>query len=416
MLRLIHTADWHLGQSFHQYERDYEHARFLEWLLGALAEKKPDALLLSGDVFDSVNPPASAQRRYYQFLHKAKALLPNLQIVVTAGNHDAAARLEAPAELLENLNIMVVGTVARDQDDKINFSKFIIPLKNATGEVAALILAVPFLRPSEVPLVTDVADPYLEGIRELYHNLTRQAVTLRDQSHPGASIVAMGHCHMQDTTASNESERRIVIGGAEALKADIFEPEIAYVALGHLHKPQQLNGGRIRYSGSPLPLSFSEKDYPHQVLEVVLDGAFPAVVNALPIPKAVALVRLPAGPAVPLVGLLQQLRDYPSNAELPPELHPFLEVRVLDDGPDPTRRTKIEAALSGKSLRLASLKMEPLAKNDAVENSHPAQGLADLGSLDPIEIMIAAHKERYQNEPAPEVIFALQALLREVAL
>lgn len=416
MFRFIHTADWHLGQSFHQYDRDYEHACFLSWLLEIIAQQRPDALILAGDVFDSVNPPASAQRRYYQFLHKAKELLPSLQIVVTAGNHDAAGRLEAPAELLESLKITVVGSVALGQDDESALSRLIVPLKNAEGKVEALILAVPYLRHSDVPLIPDAQVPYLAGIRELYKRVTDRAVILRNQSHPEVPIVAMGHCHMQDATVSKDSERNIVIGGAEALGTDVFSPEISYVALGHLHKPQQFNNGKICYSGSPLPLSFSEKDYAHRVLNVALEGTRPAIVESITIPKVVPLMRVPSGAAVPLEALLRRLRELPSNAELPQELHPFLEVRVLDDGPDPTRRIQIEAALHGKSVRLASLKMEPLARSDASELSSATPGLADLETLDPLDIMRSAHRERYKTDPAPEVVLALETLLQEVAL
>jgi len=114
MLRVLHTADWHLGQSFHGYDRDYEHSIFLDWLVLMLTERRTDVLLIAGDIFDSVNPSATAQRRFFDFLARAHAASPTLQIIITAGNHDAGARLEAPSGLLESLNITVVGTVSRE--------------------------------------------------------------------------------------------------------------------------------------------------------------------------------------------------------------------------------------------------------------------------------------------------------------
>jgi len=416
MLRLLHTADWHLGQTFHLYERDYEHAQFLAWLLTVISERKPDVLLLSGDVFDSVNPSASAQRRYYQFLHEARATLPTLQMVVIAGNHDAAARLEAPAELLEGLNIHVVGTVSRSEAGEITRSKFIVPLRNAAGEVCALALALPFLRPSDVPFLSGTADPYLDGIRELYRQVSVDAAQLRDSTYPGTALVALGHCHMQDAVESRDSERRIVIGGAEALSTDIFPPELTYVALGHLHKPQELDGGRVRYSGSPIPLSFSEKEYEHRVLEVVLEAGRLSSVTGVPVPRAVPLLRVPRGKAVGFIELLEQLADLPAQHELALELHPFLEVRVLDDGPDPTRRRRIEEALEGKAVRLASLRMEPVFRENGAEGEGAAPVLEDLGSLDPLEIMLGAHQERYQSAPEEDVIGVLKEILQEIGL
>ena len=413
MLRLIHTADWHLGQSFHGYDRDHEHARFFEWLLRMLAERRPDALLVAGDIFDTVNPSATAQRRYYDFLARAHATAPRLQIVITAGNHDAAARLEAPASLLQSLGITAVGTVARDAEGAIELGKFLVPLKDAEGAVRAIVLAVPFLRPADVPKVADSADAYLEGIRELYRRATDAAVEVRDRKHPGAALIALGHCHMQDATESRDSERRIVIGGAEALRADTFPAALAYVALGHLHQPQELAGGRIRYCGSPLPLSFAEKDYAHRVLEVVIDEAGRATATPLPVPKSAALQSLPAGAAKPIAEVLSVLAAAEFDATLPPEAHPFLEVRVLDDGPDPTRRRRIEVALAGQPVRLASIKLEsPARAASGVEDpAATLPTLADLSALDPEEIMVAAHRERYRCEPDPALLAALREIL-----
>ena len=183
MLRLCHTADWHLGQVFHGYDRDHEHACFLAWLLETLTARRPDALLVAGDVFDTVNPSAVAQRRFYDFLARAHAALPSLQIVLIAGNHDAAARLEAPSSLLESLRITVVGTVPRDAAGEPEAGKFLVPLRDAAGKVQAIVLAVPFLRPSDVPVLPDAADPYLDGIRALYRRATDAALA----QYPGVS-------------------------------------------------------------------------------------------------------------------------------------------------------------------------------------------------------------------------------------
>ncbi len=412
MLRILHTADWHLGQSFHGYDRDFEHGLFLEWLLRTISERHFDALLLAGDVFDSVNPSAAAQRRFYDFLARAHAVSPLLQIVMIAGNHDAAARLEAPAGLFERLNITAVGTVARDAAGEINYEKFLVPLKDATGCVGAIAIAVPFLRPADVPLVAGASDAYLEGVSKLYKRAMEAAKALRDRAHPQAILVALGHCHMQDAVESRDSERRIVIGTAESLRADTFSKDLAYVALGHLHRPQELDGGRIRYCGSPIPLSFSEKDYAHRVLEVSVEDTGSVSVSALAIPKAAFLLRLPASHAAPIGELLQLIHETSFDDTLPLEAQPFLEVRVIDDGPDPTRRRRIEESLDGKAVRLASIKVESPARvgdSDASVDTCPT--LADLTSLDPEEIMRAAHRERFNTEPDSSLLSALREIL-----
>ena len=413
MLRILHTADWHLGQSFHGYDRDHEHSLFLDWLLGTLAERRIDALLIAGDIFDSVNPSASAQRRFFDFLARAHAALPALQIVITAGNHDAGARLEAPSGLLESLNITVIGTVFRDSTGAIDLRRFLVPLKDASGKAGALAVALPFLRPSDVPEMPDSPDSYLDGVRELYRRAIEAALALREREYPNVPLLALGHCHIQDGAESRDSERRIVIGGAEALRADTFPACLAYVALGHLHKPQGIAGGRIHYSGSPIPLSFSEKDYAHRVVQVVFETAESATIEDVPVPKSAALQRLPDEMAAPIETVLKILAESVFDSGLPPESHPFLEVRVLDDGPDPMRRRRIELALEGKAVRLASIKLERPARMEGTteDDAGTSPVLADLGSLDPEEIVLSAHRERFGSEPDPAMLTALREIL-----
>ena len=142
-LKIIHTADWHLGQTFFGYDRDEEHEAFLSWLIDILTLRQTDVLLIAGDVFDVANPSAAAQRRFFRFLREANRCNPQLQIVIIAGNHDSAARLEAPIPLLEELNTSIVGAVPRTDLCKIDFDSLLIPLYNKEGKREAICLAVP---------------------------------------------------------------------------------------------------------------------------------------------------------------------------------------------------------------------------------------------------------------------------------
>jgi DNA repair exonuclease SbcCD nuclease subunit len=166
----------------------------------------------------------------------------------------------------------VIGAVQR-LPMAIDVESLVLPLTGRDGAVAAWCLAVPFLRPGDVPRAAgeDGADPYLAGIALLYKQAFELALSKRQD---GQAIIAMGHCHMVDGQMSSDSERRIVIGGTEMLPAGIFDPAIAYAALGHLHLAQNVGKQEhIRYCGSPLPLSFAEVNYAHQVLRIDLDGA-----------------------------------------------------------------------------------------------------------------------------------------------
>jgi exonuclease SbcD len=409
-LRVLHTADWHLGQTFHSFDRDHEHARFLEWLLDRLEERRPDALLIAGDVFDTINPSATAQRRYFCFLAEARRRMPALQIVITAGNHDAAARLEAPAPLMEALGIAVVGTVARAADGAIALDRFVIPLRNAAGTVEALALAVPFLRPADVPVVADARDAYLDGIRELYRQIVSHAEETRSHAHPGAALIALGHLHLSGGEESRDSERRVVIGGSEALAPDIFPASLAYVALGHLHKPQHFDNGRICYSGSPIPLSFSERDYEHRVLELTFEAGRLVNSKTLPIPRFAGLVRIPDHDAAAVERLPELIAALSLDATRPAEEHPFVEVHILEERPNPELRRTVEQALEGKPLRLALIK-RVLEGSERADTLPGLAAAADLNSLQPEDLVADHHREKYGTDPDPAMLQALREIV-----
>lgn len=404
-MRLLHTSDWHLGQTLHNYERGYEHQRFLDWLLDTLVAERVDVLLVAGDVFDNANPSAASQKQLYVFLQQARARLPALQLIVVAGNHDSAGRLEAPAPLLAAHGTHVIGHLLRGENGDIDLERLLLPLSGADGQVQAWCLAVPFLRPGDVPKLPagDTQDAYLGGIALLYRQLTDLALARRQ---PGQAILAMGHCHMVGGEMSNDSERRIVIGGTEMLPSGIFDTAIAYAALGHLHKAQAVGGQEhIRYCGSPIPLSFAEVNYRHQVLCLDIDGEMLQSVRVIEVPRAVPLLRVPATPA-PIAEVLAQLAalDVP---DAPAEAQPFLEVRVRLDAPEPGLRTRIETALDGKPVRLAKIETSSTARSSAPEN----MSLDQLSQLQPDDIFRRLYQQKYAKEAPPELLSALAELL-----
>ena len=406
-LRLLHTSDWHLGQTFRDFDRSYEHQCFLDWLLEVLATEHIDVLLVAGDIFDHANPAAEAQRLLYRFLAVAKQRLPHLSMVLIAGNHDSAGRLEAPAPLLAAFGATVIG-YARPPQAGLQLERLVIPLHNRAGARAAWCLAVPFLRPGDPPRVETSGDPYPVGVRLLYQQVLARALAQRQ---PGQAIVALGHCHMANGVTSEDSERRLVIGGAEALPVETFDPAIAYVALGHLHRAQTVGGHpHMRYSGSPLPMSFSEIGYRHQVLRVILDGEQVAEITPLPIPRSVELLRVPAQPA-PLAEVLEALRTLSLPPTLSDATRPYLQVRVQAVGFDPTLRASVEAALRDQPVQLASIERSgPPSRStpDAVG----LQSLDEVMRLQPDQIF----RQLYQQERGQPPDAALLAAFRELAL
>ncbi|HEX8540373.1 MAG TPA: exonuclease SbcCD subunit D C-terminal domain-containing protein [Pseudomonas sp.] len=409
-MRLFHTSDWHLGQNLHGQERDFEHASFLTWLLARLAERQPDVLLIAGDIFDTVNPPVKAQERLYDFIVNAHEQQPKLTIVMIAGNHDSGSRIELPAPLMRRLRTHALGRVLWLDDGTLDVERLLLPLPDAEGEIGAWCLALPFLRPAEVTGAT-LGDNYLRGIGRV-HELLIEAANLKRQ--PGQALIAISHAHMAGGSVSEDSERSLIIGNAEALPASLFGPSITYVALGHLHKPQRVNGEeRIRYSGSPIPLSFSEIGYAHQILEITCEGDQLRSVETLLIPRAVNLQRI--GPA-PLAELLVQLKDLPDIDLLADiERQPWLEVRVRLDEPQPDLRNQIEGALQGKAVRLVRIAAE-YAGHGRGDGSDDGEGLIELDQLNPLELFSRAWQENYGSEVDEQTLTDFATLLQEVQL
>ncbi len=414
-MRLLHTSDWHLGQTLHNFDRTYEHQRFLDWLLETIVAEQVDALLIAGDIFDNSNPSAASQGQLYRFLQQAKARSPQLDIVAVAGNHDSPGRLEAPGPLLEAHGTRVVGHVVRNGIGEIDLERMVVPLTGRDGQVQAWCVALPFLRPGDVPRVDTAGavdeggnpaiDAYLSGIALLY----QQAYDLaRSRCANGEAVLAMGHCHMVGGDASPDSERRILIGGTEALPASMFDPGIAYAALGHLHLAQKVGKqDHLRYCGSPLPLSFAEIGYQHQVLRIDIEGGKAQDIVALQVPRAVELLRVPAQPA-PLKQVIAEL----VGLELPDaQLHeqPYLEVRVLLDGPEPSLRAQVEAALEGKPVRLA--KIEPTRKLVTAAGFEPALSLDQLAQLQPDDIFQRLWQQRFGEDAPPDQLAAFAELM-----
>lgn len=406
MIRILHTADWHIGQLFHEYDRTFEHQQFLNWLLETLKEEQIDVLLISGDVFDSSNPSAASIRMFYTFLNRSTQQNSRLQIIVTAGNHDSASRLESPKPLLESSNIHIVGIVEKDDDGNVDYSKICIPLKNKEGNTVAWCIAVPFLRLGDYPSIPDAANPYAEGVSAFYKEAYDYAASLKES---GQAIIAMGHLHAQQAEVGDiDKMERLIMGGVECISAAAFNEHIRYVALGHIHKAQRLGGKEhIRYSGSPLPMSFSETNYKHQVIVFdILDDAIENL-RKIEIPVTVLLIRVPSvhSSFSEALSSLSQLNTFEGD----PLTAPYLEVRLLLEGPEPGLRHKIETALADKNFRLAKIDVRynsSTAHPGKVETVDPEQ----LNRLKPVEVLHRVYQAKYDN-PIPE---ELQKLFLQV--
>lgn len=409
MIRILHTADWHLGQTFFGYDRTQEHEHFLDWLAGVLTENKIDVLIVAGDVFDVSNPSAASQRMFYRFIHRVTTENPGLQLVIVAGNHDSAARLESPLPLLQEMRTEIKGIV-RKQDGEIDYSHLLVELKNAEGKVEALCMAVPFLRQGDYPSVETEGNPYAEGVKELYARLAEYALTRRKE---GQSLVAVGHLLATGSEiAEKDHSENIIIGGLESVSPDSFSGQIAYTALGHIHKSQRISGREnVRYAGSPLSMSFAEKHYHHGVVKVVLDEGVAVEIEKLEYTPLVRLLSIPSKEAADPEEVLDELR----RLELPEdEPMPYLEVKVRLSEPEPMLRQQVEEILKDKPVRLARIVS---FYREAAEGSAEEEVLiAGLQEMNPLQIVKATFENSYQTEMPEELVRLFQEVCQSINL
>ncbi|WP_415396273.1 exonuclease SbcCD subunit D C-terminal domain-containing protein [Sulfurimonas sp. CS5] len=251
-MKILHTSDWHLGQSFMGKSREEEHQAFLTWLLKTIEEENINVLIVAGDIFDTGTPPNYALELYYNFLTKL-SLSSCENIIITAGNHDSIATLKAPKQLLKALNIHVITSGDENENEVVEVYK--------KDKLEGIVCAVPYLRDYVVrqsvsaQTMNDKESSLTQGIKEHYNNVYKEALIVSDKK--DIPIIATGHLTTVGSKTS-DSEREIYIGGTLDIDSDFLSKHFDYVALGHLHINQKVGCEHVRYCGSPIPLSFSE--------------------------------------------------------------------------------------------------------------------------------------------------------------
>ncbi len=373
-MRILHTGDWHIGQTLKSFGREHEHRTVLNQIAVIVADREVDALIVAGDVFDSPNPSGASLKLFYDTLVRLSKARPGMTIVITAGNHDAAGRLEAPRSLLGALNVHVTGNVRRP-DGKLDVSQHFVQLCDSKGRIGAEVLAVSYPTAACLPVVPRVGDEPISISRQveaLYRELHDAIRPLRT----GAPLVVTGHLHVAGAIESEGAERRILIGGQHAVPVSVFPSDAAYVALGHLHKSQSVGRETIRYSGSLMPLSATEQPYTHSVTLVSLAGET-TVVEQIRLRRPVPFLRLPQKGELRLTELADHLTALGLDKNLPVELQPFVELLVSRDGLQPGFRADAERIAEQFPVRLVNIKVTSLPVEAAVSVDDPFVRLAE---------------------------------------
>jgi exonuclease SbcD len=282
----------------------------------------------------------------------------------------------------------------------------VLPLHNAKGECEAWIGAIPYLRVSDLPRVTKASGQTLQdGVQQLHKQIFER---LFDKVQDGQAALAMGHLYMQNATLSPDSERKVLGGNQNPLGHELFPERLAYVALGHLHYAQEVGRESVRYSGSPIPLSMTERNYIHQVVVLKLEKGALAEVDHVPIPRSVKMNRMPDEGYLPLKPLLEQIAERPDR-DLAAKVLPYLELRVSLPSPEPTLRSQIEDALENKAVRLLAVRTDYTGGGKALAD-HPD----DLGLLEPEQVFRRAWQKQFEG-PIPENVLSSFHELIELA-
>lgn len=376
-MRIIHTSDWHLGQHFFTKSRAAEHQAFLHWLIRQIEENQVDALIVAGDIFDTGSPPSYARELYNRFVVELQPT--GCQLVVLGGNHDSVSTLNESRDLLSYLNTTVISCASR------NLEQQIITLKNHQQQPAALLCAIPFLRPRD--LVTSQAGEsggqkqlaLQEAIAAHYQALYQRAIELRTELGLPLPIIATGHLTTVGVTTS-DSVRDIYIGTLDAFPAQAFPPA-DYIALGHIHRAQQVaKTEHIRYSGSPIALSFDELSKEKSVYLVEFAQQTLASVTPLFIPQFQPMQLIKGD----LQQIEQQLAKFVDHQGLPVWLD--IEVATKDYLTDIQRR--IQALTADLPVEVVLLRRSKEQRNNSIERQEK-ETLNELSVADVFERRLA---------------------------
>ncbi len=390
-MKILHTSDWHLGQTFYDYDRTEEHKHFFEQLKSVVREEKPDLLLVSGDLFHTSAPSIAAQELYNESLLQLRDegfSFGGMHIVLIAGNHDSSSKLDVDGLLWKYFNTDVVGTIPRDNDESLDntsfydsvFAKHIIPVrKRRESEILGYVVAVPHCYPQNFPNINP-EDGKQERMKRFIGVLLEK---VDDINIEGLPVILTAHTLV---TGSNiKGHDALIIGGLDNSDIGTFGSGWDYLALGHIHFPQEIKGsnGKARYSGSPFAMNF-EEDYDHfvNIVEIEKRGDMPQV-RQIPIKPLYEMVTLSAKELPEeknsCMDLLRVLEEYPAHKKA------YIRLEVLETGELPSDYIqRVKTALKGKKARYCLIKQE-LPDNPA-EGEGLSLTAAQVGALSPREM------------------------------
>jgi len=398
-IKILHTSDWHLGHHLCDRHRIEEHDLFLQWLLTMIQTHQIDLLIIAGDIFDTGFPPNYALSQYYSFLRQ----LPDTtckQAIIIGGNHDAPSTLNAPRDILKYFKIHVIGGAEHNPENEI----ICIPHED---DPRCIVCAVPFLRARDVKKAIS-GETYeekelaiREGIKTHYFNALNLALTLKsDKKIP---IIATGHLFASGAKIS-DSERTIYIGDLDRVGLDCFPNEFDYIALGHLHMPQSVNlKDTIRYSGSPIPLSFSESNHDKSVTIVQFHQDQLTGIDHISIPVFRCLDVITGS----VEDVITQIDHYQPDNQT--SLFSWIEIKITEPHCNPMIHEKLTSIINNKPIEILKILSNPKPiNNQSIQVYH-------LNDISPYDVFLKkCHATGLKENEIQELSLAFQELLSDM--
>ena len=398
-MKILHTADWHLGHRLQENTQIEEQQLFLNWLKQYIIEHKINVLLISGDIFDTGSPSSQSLQMYYDFLVDLKQTSCQ-SVVITGGNHDSPGTLNAPKQLLNALSIKVVGKATENVEDEV----FELDID---GE-KLIVAAVPYLRDQDIRRAVagesfdELTDRYKKALINHYESVAGHCHQINTT---GAPVIAMGHLFAVGGKLS-DSEQNIYVGTLGHIGAGDFPGAFDYIALGHLHRPQLVGGNdRIRYSGSPYILSFSEINYPKQIVEISIENNAILSIKNIDIPRFREIYSL--------TGTKDEvLAQYPLVISNRYGLTPWIEIVLDENDTVNTDDLKEQAELHRFEILKIALKNFDRQFTGIEDRIKQSQSIKEL---DPTEVFrLKCEEQNIDLEERPEIFDAYMEILHQV--
>lgn len=398
-MKLLHTSDWHLGHSLYNYDRTLEQTSFLNQLTKIVRAEEPDAMVVCGDVFHYSNPSVAAQRLYNDALINIHQACPGMTIVVTAGNHDSPSKLEVDSMLWQHFGVNVIGGIERKEDGSVDLDKHVVEIKGKDEETAGYIAAVSYVYTQNYPLLSPDANK-----ENRQHDFFQALLDhIRSRNERQLPVVLTAHLAVTGSDTTGHSD---IVGGMDYTDISQLGSGYDYLALGHLHRPQGVEGSKARYSGSPIPVSFDEQ-YDHSVTVVEMESGGNCSMRTININNPMPLITIPKEP-LPLEDALAELKA------LPKERQGYIRLQVKTDGYLPTGSyEKAVETTKGKDCKFCLIK-PVINRGEGGAQAVPQFTVKELRDMDPLKIANLYYRKQYNSDMKEEMTTMFKKALERV--